>query len=273
MKIYHYKSIEALSQILENKTIRFNRLDHVDDLEEGRTEAAGIKFCKYIFVSCWTESDEESIAMWKLYGGNAGGVRIGLPQKMFKEYLIHDLHLPNGLSSFGSIVLPIPPEDLVNPDFFICPLFDYNNGVFYRRVQYVDDINKYFKNLVYLKPEGNNLYSVFCDMQNLAKYKNKCWKFQEESRFVIYIFPYNGFVNSNNPNLNYEILSALLGNRPLGFSFYDMHLNKMAIENIEITLGPSITEEKSKAVYYLAEKFAPKAIIKKSSFTGKINLK
>ena len=34
MKIYHYTSIETLALILKNKTIRFNRLDHVDDVDE-----------------------------------------------------------------------------------------------------------------------------------------------------------------------------------------------------------------------------------------------
>lgn len=33
-KIYHYTSIENLALILKNKSIRFNRLDHVDDKEE-----------------------------------------------------------------------------------------------------------------------------------------------------------------------------------------------------------------------------------------------
>lgn len=34
MKIYHYTSIETLALIIKNKTIRFNRLDFVDDCEE-----------------------------------------------------------------------------------------------------------------------------------------------------------------------------------------------------------------------------------------------
>ena len=52
MKIYHYTNIEALALILKNQTIRFNRLDKVDDIEEGNAESWGVKFCKYVFVSC-----------------------------------------------------------------------------------------------------------------------------------------------------------------------------------------------------------------------------
>ncbi len=37
MDIHHYTNIENLALILKNKTIRFNRLDKVDDLEEGES--------------------------------------------------------------------------------------------------------------------------------------------------------------------------------------------------------------------------------------------
>lgn len=34
MKIHHYTSIETLEMILKNKSIKFNRLDQVDDKAE-----------------------------------------------------------------------------------------------------------------------------------------------------------------------------------------------------------------------------------------------
>ncbi len=37
MEIHHYTSIENLALILKNKTIRFTRLDKVDDSEEAAT--------------------------------------------------------------------------------------------------------------------------------------------------------------------------------------------------------------------------------------------
>ena len=78
MKIYHYTNIETLALILKNKTIRFNRLDQVDDLEEGKVKSLGVQFCKYVFASCWTDVAEESIPLWKMYGGDSGGIRISL---------------------------------------------------------------------------------------------------------------------------------------------------------------------------------------------------
>jgi hypothetical protein len=88
MKIYHYTNIEALALILKNQTIRFNRLDQVDDIEEGNAESWGVTFCQYVFVSCWTDKKEENIPLWKMYSGNTGGIRLALEPEVFTEYLI-----------------------------------------------------------------------------------------------------------------------------------------------------------------------------------------
>ena len=56
--IYHYTTIDTLSLILKNKTLRFNRLDKVDDLRE--YEALNKhNLAQYVFVSCWTYKEEE----------------------------------------------------------------------------------------------------------------------------------------------------------------------------------------------------------------------
>ena len=80
MKLFHYTTIQTLALILENKTIRFTRLDQLDDFYE-----VGIyksENTKSIFVSCWSERKDgaESIPQWSLYGGNKKGVIIGLNQ-------------------------------------------------------------------------------------------------------------------------------------------------------------------------------------------------
>ena len=59
MKIYHYTTIENLALILKNKTLRFNALTNVDDMDEGITKDRNLQ--KFIFVSCWGDNSEESI--------------------------------------------------------------------------------------------------------------------------------------------------------------------------------------------------------------------
>lgn len=50
MKLYHYTTIDTLALILKNRTIRFNRLDKVDDLEE-KVVSCGVNLAQYIFAS------------------------------------------------------------------------------------------------------------------------------------------------------------------------------------------------------------------------------
>lgn len=82
-RIYHYTSVDTLEKILRNQTIRFNRLDCVDDVQECSVSS----YAKYVFISCWTESEEENIPLWKMYTNDVTqGVRISLPRDMFKTY-------------------------------------------------------------------------------------------------------------------------------------------------------------------------------------------
>lgn len=64
-KIYHYTSIETLALILKYKTIRFNRLDQVDDYEEACYGSGDLNLHlgQYCFVSCWTREDKENLSL------------------------------------------------------------------------------------------------------------------------------------------------------------------------------------------------------------------
>jgi hypothetical protein len=89
----HYTSIDVLNLILKNKSIRFKRLDLVDDISETKfLEVEDIS--KLVYVSCWTEAktDDDNLALWAMYG-----VKITLPFFPFiiimdkNEYFIHDV--------------------------------------------------------------------------------------------------------------------------------------------------------------------------------------
>lgn len=64
MKLYHYTSIETLALILKHKTIRFSRLDRVDDPDEYSFKEDGITPAHYCYVSCWTKNDNENLPQW-----------------------------------------------------------------------------------------------------------------------------------------------------------------------------------------------------------------
>ena len=268
MRIYHYTSLESLALILQNKTIRFNRLDKVDDLEEGNVESLGIKFCKYIFVSCWTEDENENIPLWKMYGGDWGGVRTSMEKQMFREYSIPRKFIHPKLEIEGCFQYKIPLEDFQNPEFSIYPVSEYDH-LFYRNIEYKEDIFLHTKDAI---QDNDNELSI--NIEAFGTYKNKRWKFQNESRFVLYILPYNLLVKSNYSVENVTIAKkALMEGKELSFNYYDMQLKEEAINSMEITLSPSITEAQRIIVEALKDKYAPQAKILDSTLGKIVRLK
>src|ERR1700720_300368 len=72
-ELYQYTSIDSLDKIVQSKTLRFSRLDKVNDPEEA--VASDLAFASSsIFVSCWSSEKKESIPMWSMYGSSFGGV-------------------------------------------------------------------------------------------------------------------------------------------------------------------------------------------------------
>ena len=272
MKIYHYTNLESLAMILKNKTIRFNRLDKVDDLEEGNTESLGICFCKYVFASCWTENSDESIPLWKMYGGDFGGIRISMEREMFQEYIISNLDF-GGLKPQGFIITKIPPEDLAHSDFWILPVLDYDNDLFYRRIKYVDDVFQYTKDAIQLTNIKDGHGNMNMQMKLFGYYKNKRWEFQNETRFVLYILPFNPMLEGANPDISSIVMHCLLGNKPLPFTYYDMKLKDEVLDKMEITLSPSASDAERIIVRALIDKYAPNAQIHNSAFGEVVRLK
>ena len=83
--LYHYTSIETLELILKHKTIRFNSLDKMDDLQE--QETADLKnIGQFCYISSWTDDPTESIPMWNMYASLNRGVRIRIRKNPFKVY-------------------------------------------------------------------------------------------------------------------------------------------------------------------------------------------
>ncbi|MDA3884530.1 MAG: hypothetical protein PF638_02945 [Candidatus Delongbacteria bacterium] len=80
--LYHYTSIEAFSQILKNKTIKFRKLslmnDPVDGISQDYKNSQELVYC-----SSWTATSEESLPMWKLYT-ELKGLRFRLQYNLFK---------------------------------------------------------------------------------------------------------------------------------------------------------------------------------------------
>lgn len=186
MKIYHYTSIDSLALILKNRTLRFTRLDHVDDLEEAKVEQSQYDLAKFLFVSCWTENGEESITLWKMYSGGETGVRIGVEKDMFEGYFSFSFDEKTG--DLKEVRHSLVPDDQ-QMDFFVLPVFDYNKAPFYRKVQYKEDLEEATKGIVKeeshvkeIRPDGSKVLNVSMslDFNRLGTIKHSRWEFQDE---------------------------------------------------------------------------------------------
>ena len=273
MIIHHYTSLETLAMILSTGKLKFNRLDCVDDLEESDIRPDGISLGQYVFVSCWTENSEESIPLWKMYAGDRNGVRVSIESDMFQDYLITDLNLPNGLISQGSIISKIPKDEFVHPDYFLLPIFNNGGEMFYRKIEYVDDIVGATNNIVKREMTDSTHANVNIAFAEVGKYKHKRWAFQEETRFVITILPTNPLITNNPDEVGSAVINSLYSHLQLPFTSYYMNLKQSALNGMTITLNPAAT----KAHYVLAEalcaKYAPGATVKESVLAKKVNLK
>jgi hypothetical protein len=119
IKVWRYMNLAKLISLIQTQQLHLSRLDQLADPYEGTTTkqtAAGIDAWlkkigstegyngmrpllqqgrKSTFVSCWHANEHESEAMWRLYGGQSGGVAL---QTTYA-------HLVNSIETLGEIYL------------------------------------------------------------------------------------------------------------------------------------------------------------------------
>ncbi len=239
MKIYHYTSIKNLALILHYQTIRFNRLDRVDDLEETMYGSNNLIYELYTFASCWTKDSSENLALWKMYAGYEG-VRICLDEDMFVSY---DEPFKTYKTYYDRMI------------YFAkdCTIAQTSNPIKLCDVEYVDDPKK--EKSDYVK-ENNGEIKI--DTSRTGLIKRKEWQMQKESRFKIQTLPLNpkyldGLSNDKLNSMNIEeltkanftitpaIIKSINERYKIETPFIDIKLKKTALDNIEILMGPQTT--------------------------------
>jgi hypothetical protein len=273
--IHHYTNITTLALILKNRTIRFNRLDKVDDITEG-TSFTSLKLDRFMFISCWTYDQNESLPQWSMYTGDMAGVRISLPVRMF-DY--KPLVVPAGLENKilkAEGVSPLPFEKIFADNYFIIPIFFADNQ-FGREVEYVTDFverkNEAIKKV--LNSEGKMQLTI-ADPTGIVSLKSPDWAIQKEYRFVLFIIPTPNiprdekFIERFGKEIpNYFASSLHQGKGPI-IDFIDVDLCQVAINGMKVITGPMCSEGDYSIVEALLEKYSPSCTIEKSRFTGTI---
>lgn len=254
MKIHHYTSIEALEMILKNKSIKFNRLDQVDDKAEYKYDSTvydtNIKLGKYTFVSCWTKLKVENIDLWNRYGKGNKGVRISLDEDMFETYDVGTVN-----RSFYN------NREYYFENFVVS---SYINKVNLVEVKYEQNIEPYYKEAIKCFNQG---FAFKYD--NIGIYKKREWALQNESRFIIHAQPFEPALMSSHP-LSFPLAlgAAYKNGMELSEKALYIPLKQEALEDLEIMMGPKTTDEDLKKVEKILRDCYMIAEIKDSALKG-----
>lgn len=263
--LYHYTSLETLALILTNKTICFNTLLNVDDIDEAETSDLGL-FGKYVYVSCWTDESAESIAMWQMYTPNMHGVRIKLPVFPFKKYSYKrgELHCTEDTSSYINLKkLYEENKASIVPDLpkLIPVTYTTDEALIRPKVRYGDSLEE-LNDVADSKFSKKQSSTVRYDLANLGKFKNDVWRFQREWRYWIPIAPW-GLKEAESADIDTHInLVRRLENKgtPPPYERFFLELSDDAIQQMEVIFGPRMTE---------AEKILAKHLLRGFGLDGK----
>jgi hypothetical protein len=274
--LHHYTTLETLELILKNKTIRFNRLDHVDDVGES------FKYGKYdlsffLFVSCWTFSDEENIPLWQIYSKGMTGVKLSLPLDPFEYMTLKPNPLWGGTAK-GEISSIFSIEEIFTDEYMVnMSILNKNN--FIKIIEYSSEeelqiIRK--KAVNYIIDSTGRSFLTVAGPTLLAGYKSKEWSFQKEIRYIIMIYPTPQIPSSGIGDLSYVnelpryVIKFLEEGRQIKINYFDIKLDQNSLDHLIVTLGPHTPESDKLIVEKLLQKYTKYGEIKESALTNLI---
>lgn len=275
-RIFHYTSIESLALILRWRTIRFTRLDCVDDVREAQRHA-GIDFGRYFFVSCWTLDDVESIPQWNMYSDRMRGVRLELPAYPFGRDQLRPPPQWSGINVQGNIESPLSFESLWGPTYFIAPMF-LKPEHFAGSMNYVDDVESVYAHSIrrQVNPIDGTERLRIAELPLLPRFKSADWRFQKEYRFSLFVLPSLPPPPSGigapqfADRVGDHMSQSFLNNVDPGVDFIDVPLSPAALDELVVRTGPLLSPGMEVCVSALLSQLAPNARHERSSLSGTI---
>lgn len=246
--LYQYTSVESLGKILASRTLRFSRLDTMNDPEEA-TAADVPLAASSVFVSCWTATEVEQIPMWSMYGQNLTGVRIRLPANMFAGREKPTVFEKGGaickFDSWYSVERQAPAMGTKG-----CAIIGPN------KVYYSDDPAYRNRRLVYRKGGLAHLYPY-----DLGMVKGTDWSYEQEWRFKIASlsfecqFPDDRYFNEVTLNFSkYRVETQALF----------VPLDASTLDELEVTVGPKADPGAIEEIERILAGHAPRARVVQS---------
>jgi Protein of unknown function (DUF2971) len=254
--LYHYTSIETLALVLANRTLRFTRLDGVNDPEE----ASSIDLPKastLVFASCWTSQPKESLPMWRMYTPNLQGVRIKLPNNPFAGR-----HTPTIFEKGGTMQRISGQIKIHRENNGTGIVSGFVNGP--NKIYYTDD--PAYRNSPCLHDEGDR-WSI--QLHDLGMVKNTHWAFEEEWRFKVLATFTEAILQQPSP-LSHPALDLV--RYPVKEIAVFVPLDETSFDHLEVVLGPCASSGQEVIVRTMLEKYAPNATLKRSEINVRLSI-
>lgn len=273
MKLFHYTTIDTLAHIMNNRCLKFNRLDQLDDITESEPFAA-YNPLQYIFSCSFTYDSVENIPLWRMYANMETGIRLEFDSNKLFELKPVPLKMPS--HSHENCEFPlflytaIKSEDILNDDYALMywniteedSLF---SCIKLKKIKYIDDFKEKYKSLLEIndvrKSDGSISRSLTYKPTDFGFYKSRYWEFQKEVRCLIYAAPF--------PKNQKEMSDIASGKRELRTKQILVPISDYTLDNIKITLAPKVTEA-SRLIVESLTKELQNASIQNSSLRGKI---
>lgn len=241
--------LDSFAMFIKSKSLRFSRLDQMDDLYEAKPFNEKFNPLGYIFASCHTRDKTENIALWKMYSSLERGVRIELDtHDLFALTLRHHdipVHYHEIFDYYPKYLWTcLGFEDYCNTDFILIPanenseVNDKDNDLFivHKDIDYIKNLEVYrnkYTSFIREKYDSQEV-KIHIDLLKFGYQKLNYWEFQKESRFLIYTIPFckNGD----------EINSLIKENTPILTPHIFAPLSNTALTNMTVRLSPNASE-------------------------------
>ena len=272
MRLFHYTTIGTLAHIMNNRSLKFNRLDQLDDITESEP-FADFNPLEYIFSCSFTYDPIENIPLWRMYANMETGIRIEFDSnEMFAPSFV-PITMPqhsHECCEFPSFIYTsLKVEDIINEDYILAywnPKEDDSlcSCIKLKNIIYIDEFQEKYKSLLAIKDNVENqkiTRNINYNPSDFGFYKSKYWEFQKEIRGLIYAIP---FAKDNK-----EISNVVSGKRMLKTKYILVPLSNEALNNLKIILAPKATYAAYLIVKSLTRDF-PNITVQYSELNGKI---
>lgn len=261
MRLFHYTTIDTLALILDSKSIKFSRLDQLDDKTESE-QFAEFNPLQYIFSASFTDDPVESIPMWKMYANMETGIRIEFDSNTLISPTLKNTIIPDNEHECAEfppfIYTAVNANDVLNSDYALAywntdDVDSIDQCIKLKKISYINNFKEKYKDLIKIVTSiengenGKITRHIQYNPTNFGFYKSEYWAFQKEVRLLIYAIP---FAKNND-----EINKIVANKRPLNSKSMLVPLADECLQHLIITLSPKVSNASRLIVKALVDKY------------------